>query len=361
MKIENGIISSSQLMFLIIGLFQGSALTASFIVGIAKQNVWLIIIISAVLMIPLFLEFTYFGIKFYGKNLIEINDMIYGKYIGKVISLLYINLFWYIMFANFRYMADFFTTYMFEKTNMIIFIFGIAFVAMYAVKNGIEVIARFTPIIVILTFIVLIFITIFTVKDASLKNFLPIFQLNLKEVVQSINFMLTVPFGELIVLLMIFPYVENISKIKKYSFIGFSIGVIFFVTSIIRNTAVLGSIGNIQKLQSYQVAKELEVGEIIMRTEVLIAILLFFDVFVKICIMYYATVLSIAQLFKLKLYKHLVIPVGIVGIIQALYAFPTITDYQYIITNIYPIYGIIFVVIIPFISLIVLSIRKLLC
>ncbi|WP_123052845.1 endospore germination permease [Clostridium sp. JN-1] len=362
MKIENGVISSSQLMFLIIGLFQGSALTASFIVEVVKQNMLIIAVISAILMIPLFLIFIYLGTKFYGKNLIEINDIVYGKYIGKVISLLYINFFGLIVFSNFRYTSDFFTTYMFEKTNMIVFIFGIAFVSMYAVRNGIETIARITPIIAISTICVIIFITIATIKDASLKNFLPFLQINLKDAVQGISFMLSITFGELISLLMIFPCVgSSKNKIKKYSYIGYVIGTMFLLMGIIRNTAVLGNIASIHRIPSYQIARILRIGEIITRAEVLIAMVLFFDTFVKVCIMYYAAVLGIAQLFKLRSYKPLVLPIGIVGIIQAFFASTSNADYSYLLSSIYPIYGIIFVVIIPIISLTIILIRKLFC
>lgn len=359
MKVKNSTISNLQLMFIIIGLFQGSALTVSFAAETAKQDMWIIVIISAVLMVPLFLEYIYMEVKFYGNTIIEINDIIYGKYIGKIVSLLYINFFGFITFANFGYMADFFKTYMFDKTNIMIFICGIAFVAIYAIKKGIEVIARITPIIVILTLVEVPLLIVFTIKDTSIRNFLPIFQINFHDLVKSINLMIAIPFGELISCMTIFPYVKNADKIKKYSFIGYTIGVIFLVAVVVRNTAVLGNIGQIQKFQSYQVAKDLEIGEVMTRNEILVALILFFDVFVKICVTYHATVLSIAQVFKLKSYKGIVVPVGIVSIIQAFFMISSTKDFGYYTLNIYPVFSLLFIVVIPIISLIILYFRRL--
>ena len=46
MKIEKGIISNTQLIFLFIGLMQGNALTAGFVSELTKQNTWLVLIIG---------------------------------------------------------------------------------------------------------------------------------------------------------------------------------------------------------------------------------------------------------------------------------------------------------------------------
>lgn len=358
MKIEKGIISSSQLMFLIIGLIEASTLTGAFISGITKQDTWIVLL--AGFMICLFLLWVYTSLskKFPGRNLIEINDEIYGHNSGKIMSILYIYYFWFIIPANIRFITDFFSTYLFPETDISVFEILIIIICMYTLKKGIEVIARAGFILTILAIIVSIFITLVTIKDMQLSNFLPFFQMNFKEFTQGTNLMVSVPFGEIVVFLMIFPCVNEIKQVKKFAFVGLIIGFVFFLAVIFRNISILGNISSIQVLPSYQVAKNINIGDIIERTEVLVAVVLLFNVFFKICIFYYATVLSIAQVFKLRCYKPLVIPVGVISSILSMTMFTSTVDEVYA-ASIYSVFVIPFIIIFPVISLIIASIRKL--
>lgn len=358
MKIEKGIISSTELTFLIIGFIESSTLTAAFISGVTKQDTWIVLLIGFFIM--LFLLFVYISLnkKFPNKNLIEINDLVYGRHFGKVISILYIYYFWFLIPANFRFIADFFSTYLFPDTDISVFIIAVAITSIYTIKKGLEVIARSSSIIAILIIVEALIITILTAKDIRLSNFLPMFQLNLKEFIQGINLIISIPFGEIIVFLMIFPYVNNKKQVSKSVFSGFFIGSMFFFIILLRNTSVLGNIGTIHVLPSYQVARLVNVGEIITRMEVLIAVALLFNIFVKISIFYYATVLSIAQFFKLKSYRPLVIPVGIISIVLSISMYNSPAEEVQHATSIYPIYAIPFIIFIPIISFIIVSIKK---
>jgi spore germination protein (amino acid permease) len=358
MRIERGIISGEQLMFLIIGLLQGSTLTGAFVSGITKQNTWVVLLVGFVITLPLLLVYTSLSRKFPHKNLIQINDVIYGDYFGKVISVLYIYFFWFIVPANLRYIGDFFSTYLFTNTDMPVFVIVVILLCMYTIRKGIEVIARFVPVLVIISLIFLIFITIFTLKEMHLSNFLPLFQIDLKDFIQGTNVMVSIPFGEIVVFLMIFPYVNNIKQIKKSAFWGLFIGGFYFIIIILGNIAVLGNIGAIDMIPSYQVARLINVGEIITRMEILIAVTFLFNVFLKICIFYYATVLSIAQLFKLREYKSLIIPIGIISVILSITMYDSPVDEAYAAST-YSIHAILFVILIPIISLFIVWIRKL--
>lgn len=359
MRIEKGVISGSQLTFLIVGLLQASALTLTFVGGITKQNTWIVLAVGFIIALFLLQVYTVLNKKFPGKNLIEINDIIYGSYLGKVISVLYIFYFGYIVAANFRFTADFLSTYLFNRTYTIVFIIIISIVSMYAIKKGIETIARAAFILSILSLIVSAIITISVIKDAHLSNFLPFFQMNFKDFLQGINIMVSIPFGEIVSFLMIFPYVNNIEKVKKSAFIGLIIGGTYFLIVVLRDTSVLGRLGYINALSPFETARIIDIGEIITRLEALISLMLLFNEFMKICIMYYSTVLSIAQLFKLQSYKPLVVPVGIIGVIFSIIMFDSPVEHMYFAANIYAILVIPVVVIIPVISLAAASIRKL--
>jgi len=170
--------------------------------------------------------------------------------------------------------------------------------------------------------------------------------------------MISIPFGEIVGFLMIFPYVNDLKQVKRSAFLGLIIGGIYFLIVILRNIAILGTIGSIHVLPSYQIGSLINFGEVITRMEVLVAVVLLFNIYIKVCIFYYITVLSIAQFFRLQSYRPLVIPVGIISLILAIDMFSSPVEEAYIGANIYPIYAIPFVVLFPIVSWIIASIKK---
>ncbi|MDP4146214.1 MAG: endospore germination permease [Bacillota bacterium] len=359
MSIEKGRITGSQLMFLVIGILQSATVTSSFITEITRQNTWIALLIGFAITVFLLLVYTSLTQKFAGKNIVQINSIIYGDYLGTIISILYIYFFWLLVPANSRLMGDFLTTYVFSYLDVDVFIIGIIIISAYALRKGIEVMAKSSIVIVILTSLVTIVLIILTINYIKLSNFLPLLQIDSKELIQGINLMVTIPFGDLAVFLIIFPYMNDINQVKKYAIQGVIIGGIGFLIVNLRNTAVLGKLDSISMYPAYELAKLVSIGEVITRTEVLVALAVIFLYFLKISIFYYATVLSIAQLLKLKSYKPLVIPVGIISIVFGISMYKTPTDEFYSGANIYPIYAIPCVILLPIISLVIAYIRKL--
>lgn len=358
MKGEKERISSTQLVFFIIGLAESETLTSAFISSITKQNTWIVWLIGFVIILGMLFIYTTFSSKFPGKSLVEINDLAYGRFLGKIISTLYIMYFMYVLAANFRFIADFFATYLFSEVHINVFVIGVLLVSIYALKKGLEVITRSVTVIAIISTLVFITVTILTLKDVKLLNFLPMLQIKPKEFIQGVNLMVCIPIGEIIVFLMIFPCVNDIKQVKKSTFLGYIIGNMIFLMIILRNISVLGNINALQSLPSYQVAKLINIADIITRMEVLIALVLLFDEFLKICIFYYATVVSTAQIFKLKDYKILVIPIGIISAVFSISMFNSDVEHVQYASSIYPIYTLLFIIIFPLLSFIIVSIKK---
>ncbi|GKU23257.1 GerAB/ArcD/ProY family transporter [Clostridium folliculivorans] len=359
MKIEKGMISSSELMFLIIALLQGSTLTATFISGVTKQDTWVVVVVSFFILCFLLQVYLNLAQCFPEKNIIEINDITYGAYLGKFVSIIYIYHFWFIVAANLRFIADFFSTFLMQETDIIVFIVPISITCIYVIRKGIEVVARMAPFFTIFTIVAAIIIAVMLFSQYDIKNMLPMFQLNSMQFLQGVNVITVIPFGELLIFLMIFPSVGDKENIKKYSFKGMIIGVVFFLMIIVRNTLALGIVGEFEIQSSFQVAKLIDIADIISRLESLIAVVLLFNVFMKIAIFCYGTVLSIAQILKLKTYKHIVSPIVIISIIFSITMYESPVNQSYTAANIYPVYAWIPEIVFPIISLIIAKLRNL--
>lgn len=169
---------------------------------------------------------------------------------------------------------------------------------------------------------------------------------------------MAIPFNEVLIFMMVIPYVNKIKEVKTSVFLGMILGGVTFFIVVIRNTAVLGPLAEIVVSPSMEAARLIDIGNIINRLEALVAIALWETIFLKMSIFYYASVLGIAQLLKLRSYVPLVIPIGVIGISFAL-CYESAMQFSYTLMNTYPMFSFPFYVVLPLLSLFIAKIRKL--
>ena len=84
MSIEKGKISSQQLLFLIAGFVLGSVLLIDFTVGITQQQTWMVILAALAITVPVIISYVVLAKRFSGMNLVQINDMVYGRFLVRL-------------------------------------------------------------------------------------------------------------------------------------------------------------------------------------------------------------------------------------------------------------------------------------
>lgn len=359
MKLEKGEISSLQLMLLIISFVQGAHLTIAFTTGITKHDTWLAVITGIGISLLFVLIYITLAQKFPGKNLVQINDIIYGPYLGKIISALYICFFLLIASFNLRFVGTFLITYIMQETPISVFLIMFAFVCAWAVRNGIEVIARCSFIFIIITVIAVLSVTILSLKDVKLTNFLPVFEISLKDFIQGTHIVTSIPFCEIVVFLMVISYTNNIKQAKSSILLGLILGGIQLLIVAARDTAVLGILETVFVSPAFEVVKLIDIAKILTRLDILIAVVLLVTIFIKVCVFYYATVLGTAQSLHLRSYSPLMLPIGIIIISLAVMVFDSSAEHAYSAANIWPFVTIPFEFLIPPLSLIIAKIRGL--
>ncbi|MDJ0304806.1 MULTISPECIES: endospore germination permease [Dehalobacter] len=326
MRLERGIISSSQLMFLVAGYVQGSVLVVAFTNVITKQYTWLVVLSGLAASVPFAMAYVALARKFPGKDLIQINHIIYGPYLGKLLSASYIWFFCSIAGFMLTYVGEIIKNYMMPETPKFIICILFAFICAWAVRNGIEILAR-TGVIFVMVIIIVILITfVLLLKDMELTNFLPFFDLPLKDFIQGTHIMLTLPFCEIMVFLMLIPYVNKGVEAKKSVILGLIIGGASILIDTVRNTAVLGITSTIMVSPSIESVRLIDLAEIITRLEMLVITLLLIAMFIKVTVMYYGTVLGIARLFNLRSYRPLVLPIGSIIVSLSILSFDYLTQ-----------------------------------
>lgn len=324
MNLEKGKITPSQLLFSAACFIQSSTLLTAYVTGVADYDSWFVVAAGIVFCLPILL--VYLGLmKLYpGKNLVEINDLAFGKILGKVVSFFHIMFFLTLAALNLRDLSLFVKQTIMVKTPDVVLSAVCVLVSAIAVRYGLQVVTRFAFLFISISVLVLGFSLLFATSEMDLNNFLPMLQLPAVKYVQGVNIVLSIPFGELVIFLMVLPYVREKQKpLGRYFLGGFLMGAVMFLLVVFRDTAVLGNTLSLFVLPAFETLRIITLFGSLSRLEILFAIVLIILLFFKISLLHYVTVLSTAQVFKMKSYKPLVFAAGVLMISYGFTLYPS--------------------------------------
>lgn len=360
MKLDTGKIIPSEFMFAVACFVLSSSLLTGFFIPITKQDSWLAVCMGFVLSLPFLWVYIRLMRRFPDKNLIEINDEVLGKIAGKVVSLLYIWFFLTLSSLNLRDMGNFVQLTIMPQTPKIVLLIVFIAVCAWAVRNGIVVVTRYSILFSVIDMVVILTATILTFSLMRAEHFLPIFHLPAIKYIQGVNIVTTIPFGELVVFLMITPNIKiSPKKIGRYFLGGFVIGGLSLLVIVLRDTAVLGNTITLFSLPGFETLRMAKLTPTIGRLEVLFAIVLILLFFFKVSFLYYVTVVSISQLFKLSSYKSLVMGLGAVIIMYSFNVFQSSMQHAKASSTSLSILWLLFEFILPLVTLVCAAARKL--
>jgi len=352
-------LSGSLLFFLTLGFVQGSSLTLTLASGIAQQNTWLALLGGFILGAPFI--WTYFALmkRFPGRNLIQINDLVFGGYLGKFISLLYIWFFFTLIALDLRFYGDFFLIFIMPETPPIVFLAAMTIVCAYTARRGLETIARLTVFIVMMGFFFFGVDTILLAGHLQFTNLLPLFSVSGKELLKSSHNLTATVFCETLVFMMIIPYGRSFTGSKRGFSHALALGTLFLIGTVIRDVLAIGNLYPLCVAPTLEAIRLINLAKVLTRMELLVAIAHLATEYIKICVFYYAAALGLAQLFKLRSYQPLILPLGGLAVGLAVLAFGSSIEQGYAGTHYYPIYTILFELILPVITLLLAKVRDL--
>lgn len=359
MGIEKGKITGQQLMFLAAGFIQGSVLLILFTAGLTKHDTWLVVLSGLAVTVPFILSYAALAKRFPGMNLAQINDAVYGKIIGKTISLYYSFFFLMTLSLNIRDLGDFYTTFLMPETPLMFFLIVFAATCAYAVSRGIEVLARVSHLFVIVAFGIVISTFLLLLNRMDFSNFLPVFDMPFKTFIQGTHIISAIPFGELVVILTITAALNDTRHAVKNIMLGLLLGAATLLVIAVRNTAVLGNTETILISPSFQATRLIDFGSIFTRMDILMGVGQTVVLFLKCSMFYYALVVSISQLLGLKTYIPLVLPLGGIAVILSATIFHSTVEHTTITQNTGIIYLIPLLYVFPPLTLLIAGLRKL--
>jgi spore germination protein KB len=298
-------------LFILIFIFEmGSAI----IVGIgndAKQDAWIAVGLASFLGVLLVLFYHQISSRVEGKNLFEIMQWAVGKWLGKLLTYLYVTYFFYIAARILRDFGELITSSILPTTPIEITMVIMMLVIGYVLYLGLEVLARtgeiFLPYVIL--FLFGIGFGILFSGEIHFENLLPIMPEGVGPVVKAIfPSLLTFPFGELIVFTLIFPYVSKAKYVGKVSVVAvLAAGLLLAYSSIIQITTLGASMKNRSNFPLLSAAGEISLLEFIERIDLLIVFIMMFGIIIKVAVFTYGGLKGLELIF-LRPYRYFIFP-----------------------------------------------------
>ncbi|GED71122.1 hypothetical protein BRE01_48240 [Brevibacillus reuszeri] len=294
--------------------------------GIVKQDAWLAAVLGVGLGLLITGIYTALGRRFPTKSLVEMNELVFGKWIGKTISITFI--FFNLVTAAelLFFVGNFMTTQIMPETPIQSVHILFACIVMMGIRLGIETLARSAEVLFPLFVLLFIILVIFLSPQIKIENIQPVLDTNFKVLLKGTIFFASVFSLAPVVLLMIFPASVNRNKeAKKAFFSGTMIGGFVLIMIIALTILVLGADTTARQMYpSYTLAKKINVGNFLQRIEIIMAGMWFITIFFRVCCYFYASVIGLAQTLNLKDYRFLVLPLGIIVLALSLIVHPNV-------------------------------------
>lgn len=308
-----GKISKNQLFCLVMMGQIGS--TNLWALGIeAKQDAWIVVLLSLVVGLGLIWLFTLLNSKFPEENIAEISVAILGKVIGWPLAFLYALLYIFNATRNASEFGDLINMTFLEDTPRLVIIIIFLLMIIYILFLGIETLARMTEIILPITLFLIIAIFIMTAFSGliKIKELTPILGNGFKPVLKAFYPLgLNFPFGLAFVFFQLWKYVDSKQKIRKISIwaVGIS-GIIMTITIIVIITSLGADFAAEATIPLLEVIKLINIGDIITNLDAIGVILIFIGGFYLAILNFFSSVIILATLFKIKNYRWLLFPIA---------------------------------------------------
>ncbi len=339
-------IDFSEAVFIIFGFTVGSSILI--IPGFEAENLaWLVNAVAAFIGMGLIYFYVKLSIMNNGQDIIDICINRLGPIIGKTIALGYVWYFFHLGALVIRDLTEFATLVSYPSTPQAFIGALVMLLAISLVRNGIEVIAKFTQVLIPWVIIAVVVLSLLLINQMDVNNIKPFFSVGFKPFFKALFSSVSFPYAEAIVLTVIFPFV----KLGKKD-IYLSVGTMLFagmILTLVSLTTIL-SLGNIAQtatFPAFEAARTISVFDFIERVEVISNVSFLIGTLVKLTVCLFGVCVGLSKILNLEGYQSLVIPIAILMGNLSLILYENVTELIMWSIEIYPYYAVPFQFLIP--------------
>ncbi|WHH60210.1 GerAB/ArcD/ProY family transporter [Petroclostridium sp. X23] len=328
-----------------------------------KQNAWVMELISLTMGFGVIWIHTELQKSYPRKNLAEINITLFGKVFGGVLTVLFAGYFMWISSLNFSEFSELISITALQTTPILAIQCIFILVIIYFTFKNIEVIARTSEILMpyVMLSLILLYILIAVSGKIDLKELQPVLANGIKPVLKkAFPEYAAFPYGENVVFLMYYCYVNKSDDIRKYAFSAiFMLGSVLFISTTTIVTVLGVEFTASSTIPLVEVIRLIGIGDIITNIDAIGVIVIFIGGFFKAMLFFYGSVLALSTLFKIK--REVMIVVMAVFLIWFnLIKIPSFVYHRFLATEFTDIYlHQIYTIYVPFLLLVVIKLKNL--
>jgi spore germination protein KB len=316
--------------------------------GNAGRDAWISILIAVILAIPIYLVYSRILSLFPGKDLLEILELNFGKFFGRIISLPFIWFAFHLGALVLRNFGEFISTVGLPETPKIVpvIIFGV--LCIWGAKAGIETLAKCSEYFIIFVVVLLILFSFLSIPNIDTDNIFPVLRSGYKEIMSGILAAFTFPFGEVVIFMMIFSSLRSKSSSSRVFISALLLSGVTIVLLSARNIMILGP-DTIEAVYfpSYFAIGRVNIGNFLQRMEIAVTVVFILSGFIKIALCIMATARGVARVIGFDDYRILITPIGLLMVNLARNIYEDIIEMFDWAFKVWPYYAFPFQVILP--------------
>ncbi|WP_127496677.1 GerAB/ArcD/ProY family transporter [Paenibacillus glycanilyticus] len=327
--------------------------------SIAKQDAW--ISLCVVLTVQLLMIMVYGGIakQLHGVPFEQYLQTLLGQWLGRLFLLLFTLMYPFLILSLvLRDLADYITTLILPETPMSAIFVLMLGVVIYVVYCGVTTIGRAAEVLFFLVMGLLALGYVPLIPKMNLDNLLPVFEFGWKPVVHASFTTMAFPYIESILFLYFATHTKKPQEwrrlvIKSSLFSGSLFMCVTVIVISVLSQGVVSTVG----FSSYFAVRTISFSDFFERFEIAVSVIWFIAIFFRMSLLMYVSAKGLSTVFKMKDYRSLLIPIGLIAYVIAGTVWPN-TAALFTTFRIWPFYAMIFGIICPILIWIAGQIRQ---
>lgn len=308
-------ISSGQMSVIFFCFMTGSSIIniPGPLIGYAKNGAWLSLLISMSMGAVILACLLYLYRRFPNLTFIEYSNALVGKWITVLLAIPFISFQFHMSSGIVLDIGLFMTTSMMRQTPLNLFIFLLFVVVALTVRSGIETMARMFSVPIITVLLSIIIILVLSIPNYQLEHLLPFMPDGIKPIVLGAYFSYGFPYVEIVLMAMILPFArrEKLTNLSKGMYVALLVNGFFLIAVTLCTILVFGPMAGERLYSMFEVARTVDLLEVIQRIESLIGISLILASFMKASITLFILNLTFTKLFNLQDERILIFPLAL--------------------------------------------------
>ncbi|MCD7946916.1 MAG: endospore germination permease [Oscillospiraceae bacterium] len=326
-------ISARNLGCLIALLAMNSLLISGF--NRSGHDMWITMLVTLIAFFPLMIITCRIAALHPGRGLFEILEILCGKWIGRILTVLLVLFGIGICSINFCIFAEFLQETAFHETPFYFVAICMALVGIYLANSGMENIGKWALGVTIAICVVFVVTVLLSINLMDVQNLLPLVSTSKKTLLEEGLYGGMICYGEsFFVLAFCGDLKRGDSPYKAYG-IGYGIGFVVMIVTFLRNVLILGGI----VLQStayppYVIARIIKVGEFLEHIEIVVSFIFIFLGITKVAVYLRFSTLGLEKLLHTKAAerKYLNLPVAFFALALCVFVFTNVVQFLKFVT-----------------------------